>query len=355
MREVVQNGEKVTDPHLDLTVEEGIWGIAPFITHLAKVKEKEYYLNPKLKLQTQTLFQMDFPDILMVPGIWADFGSVVEPSAFGCEVVWFDRDAPYIKPALDDVKDITKLKLPDPQKSGLMPKALEQYTYIWAHVDKKLVSNYGYLDGLAFCVGPVETAALILGYDKFLLLLYDNPDLAHKLLDLVTEGIMNWLKAQQRMNGKIKRLFVADHMPTQVSSSHFEEFCLPYFRRIFQEFPQAVKLYHNEGNVSHILTKIPQIEANIFHFGIATKLNKTSPSIEDLKQAKKKIGKQICLMGNLDPLKELLNVDPEKVSALCRERIRYGAPCGGYLLSSAGGMAPGTPRRNIQAMLEATK
>jgi len=354
MRRVIQNFQDTLAHKQPKQVPVVVWGSAPFLTRMAGIKEKEYYLNPQLKVQVQISFQRDFPDILMFPGIWADFGSVVEPSAFGCEVVWFEQDAPYVKPAVENVKDIAKLKLPDPEKSGLMPKALEQYTYMWDHVDKELIRDYGYLDGVAYCLGPIETSALIMGYDKFFIQLYDNPDLIHKLLNLVTEGLLIWLKAQQEINGEIKRLFVGDHMPTQLSSSHFEEFCLPYLSKIYQNFPRAVKLYHNEGNVSHILTRIPEIGADIFHFGIATKFNKVSPSLEDLKRAKRKIGEKICLMGNLDPLGELLNVDSEKVLALCKERIRYGAHGGGYFLSSGGGMAPGTPKENIQAMVEAT-
>lgn len=353
MKDVVKNFQDTIASKKPRQVPVLVWANAPFITHMFRVKEKDYYFNPQLQLQVQASFQKSFPDILVFPGIFADFGSVVEPSAFGCEVVWFERDAPYVRPAVRNIKDLTKMRLPDPEKSGLMPKALEYDTYMWEHIDKDLIRDYGHLDGFAMTQGPLETSALIMGYDTFLIQLYDNPDVIHELLNLVTEGLVNWLRAQQKINGEIKRLIVCDHMPTQFSSAHFEEFFLPYLRKIYQTFPRAVKLYHNEGNVSHVLTRIPEIGADLFHFGCTTKFNRVSPSLEDLKHAKHAIGDRICLMGNLDPLHELLHMDATRVLALGKERIKYGAPGGRYILCNAAGLIPGTPRENIQAMSNA--
>ena len=95
--------------------------------------------------------------------------------------------------------------------------------------------------------------------------------------------------------------------------------------------------------------------ATVFHFGVSTKLNKVTPQLEDLKLAKKVIGNELCLMGNLDPVKELLPNNTPDILKLSLERLQWGAPGGGYLLSSGGGMAPGTSCQTIETMLQATR
>ena len=319
------------------------WNTSPFVCSLFDVKVKDYHLDPQLKLKTQLALQKEYPQVMLLPGIYPEFGTVVEASSFGCEVVWFENDAPYVKPAIKNLQDVVHLKPPNPQKDGLMPRVLEEYRYFWNSLDKRYIDNYGHLDGVAFSMGPTETAALIVGYDLFLLSLYDHPRLIHKLLNVLTDSIIVWLKTQEQVNGRLKRLFIGDHMPTQVSRSHFEEFCFPYLSKVFKEFPYAIKLYHNEGSISHVLGRIADLGADIFHFGV------------DISEAKRMIGYRVCLMGNLDPVNLLLKGTPQEVLAECKRCISIAALGGGYLLSSAGGLAPGTPRENLKAMIDSVK
>ena len=67
-----------------------IWNTAPFLNVLGGVELKDYYMSAEKKLQVQLDFQDQFPDFFCFPGIWADFGALCEPSAFGCEIFWPD-------------------------------------------------------------------------------------------------------------------------------------------------------------------------------------------------------------------------------------------------------------------------
>ena len=88
------------------------------------------------------------------------------------------------------------------------------------------------------------------------------------------------------------------------------------------------------------MERIPEFGADVFHFGT------------EIAETKKRIGKQLCLMGNLDPLEVMLRGGVETVRQTARSALKIGAQGGGFLLSTAGGMAPGTPRENIQAAIE---
>jgi uroporphyrinogen decarboxylase len=173
--------------------------------------------------------------------------------------------------------------------------------------------------------------------------LIDRPDLVHKLLDIVTEKQIEWLTYLEKRIGKLKRIFLADHFPTQISADHFEEFFFPYINRIFKEFPYAINLWHNEGQVKHIVHRIPDLGCRVFHFGT------------DVAFTKQLIGDKVCLMGNLDPVRLMQFETSEHVYKECIRVLAAGAPNGGFILCAAGGFGVDTPDDNVQAMLRSVK
>ncbi len=317
-----------------------IWNTAPIVISLLGIKHRQFYFDAALKLRTQLEIQNTFSDALLLPGAWPDFGVAVEPSFFGCDIEWPENDPPWVKSRITNVKEILHMTAVDPEKAGLGPEMLKQYRFMWRNIDRGYIERYGYLDGLGYTLGPLDTAAEIMGYSSFLLELYDHPKLIHNLLEMITDCLIRWLKAQEKVNGTLKRVLIPEHIYTQLSPEHFEEFCFPYINRIFLEFPSAIRLYHNEGDVYHIMDRIPEFGADIFHFGT------------DIKETKERIGKKICLMGNLDPLEVMLNGTLETVKETAQTCLEIGAKDGGFLLSTAGGMAPGTPIENIYAVIK---
>lgn len=319
------------------------WDNAVPITRLAGIKAKDYYRDPVMKMAIQKKVLDEFPQIRWVPGFHADYGVVIEPSAFGCPIKWFEDDSPYAYPMLENLDQINHMHAPDPSKDGLMPEALDQYRYMWKNIDPHYIDEYGYLRGFALTLGPLETAASLRGYGKLMTDLYDNPQEIKQLLDIITEGLLRWLRAQQSVNGEISFLILVDHVPGNISLSLAQEFAFPYFKIIFDEFPKAIHLYHNEGHSDHYLSAIPEFGAHVFHCG---KVN--------LAKAKNQIGNRVCLMGNLDANEILLNGTPEEVKNISKEKLQIASHGGGYLLCTGGAMAPGTPKENIWAMVDAS-
>ncbi len=327
------------------TIPFVIWNTAPFCSSLAGVNQKDVYLDDALKLRVQLNLQRTFPDAMLFPGPFPDFGAALEPSMLGCEVIWPDNDAPYAKRRLKDISEVNGLTVPsDMVNAGLMPAMLRQYGHMWRSLPKEYVDDYGYLDGLGYALGPLETAALVLGYTDFLINLVYEPVLTHRLLEITCDTILGSLRLQQKINGPIKRLFLADHMAHQVSLSMFEEFCFPYYRMIFGEFSNAeVRLYHNEGNLEHIAGRIAGFGANIVHHGMP------------IKALKRMADGRVTMMGNVPTVETMLNGTEKQVYDAATQCLLDGATGGGFLLSTAGGMAPGTPAENVSAAIRATR
>ncbi|MGI6559572.1 MAG: uroporphyrinogen decarboxylase family protein [Limnochordia bacterium] len=304
----------------------------------------DYYQDVEIKLRSQ-LFPLDrFDDCLIIPGVWPDYGVALEASAFGSPVRWSDDNPPQAMPYMDQIADFRKMKPIDPKEDGLMPQALREYRYMLANLDRGYVERIGYLDGCAVTTGPLEVAAAMAGHTKLYVAFYDDVQLVHAFLEFITDGIISYLKALERVAGELKLVTMIEHVPGQISPEHFNEYAVPYISRIFREFPGAIKLYHNEDNLSHILGDLPKLGADIWHFGDV-----------DPAQAKAAVGSALTLLGNLHPLRVLLEGTPDQVNAKAKECIASLAPGGGFVLCSGGGLAPGTPLDNVAAMITAAR
>jgi uroporphyrinogen-III decarboxylase len=189
-------------------VPVAIFNLAPFTTSFTGTDVKSYYMDPALKMKAQLKLNEMLPEIIMIPALWADFGPVVECSAFGGEILWFEDQPPFLKRAIDTYEEINRIKPINPEKDGLMPLALDQYRYMWDHIDPRKVDEYGCLDGVAVTMGPIETAGLLIDFQNFFLGIYDAPDQIKKLIEIVTDSILLWIQAQEKVNGRLKQLIL---------------------------------------------------------------------------------------------------------------------------------------------------
>jgi uroporphyrinogen decarboxylase len=324
-----------------------------YICWRSGVNVSDYLYDPRLKLQVQCSFQDEHPDLLLVPGIYPDFGcGVVEPSAFGCRLVQREDNplspepvcpqALRAEPGARGAQEMLALRSPDPQKDGLLPRVLEQYRYYWRHLDKHYIDEYGYLDGFAFAMGPVETAALVIGYENFLLGLHDFPRQIHELLLRMTDFSISWLKTQENLNGRLKRIYLFDHLPARIGPEQFEEFVFPYLYRVCAQFAYAVKIFHIcEKRIAHVLQRLADLGIDVLYFAA------------DIAEVKKAIGARVCLMGNLSPIELILPGDPVQIAEEARRCIAIAREQdGGYILAPSGAFIPGTPVQNIRALFQ---
>jgi uroporphyrinogen-III decarboxylase len=319
-----------------------IWNTAPFLNALAKVDLKTYYHDSQTKLEVQLEFQEAFPDVLCLPGIWADFGALAEPSAFGCRIDWPDRGMPMAQPVFRTRQEILRARPPDPSRDGLLPEALADYRCFWDNLDERYMGEYGYLEGVAASFGPMELAAVLMGHASFFKHLIFDPGLIQGLLKITTEFVISWLEAQEEVNGPLKRIALADHLPGQISPDHFQEFWRPSFKQVVIHWPEAIILYHNEYPVPYAQA-LAGLGIDIFHFG---------GPVGPLKTA---LGGEMTLMGNLDPVGLLLSSTPEEVFEEAGRVLEKGQVGGRFLLSSGGGLAPETPFENVAAMVKAAE
>lgn len=298
---------------------------------------KEYIFDYRKKLNAQIKLHEKFPECAFVPSIYPDFGIVSEVSAFGAEIVYYEKAPPMSHPIINKVEQIDDLEVPDPYKDGLLPKVLEAYKYLIENAP----SQYQ-VDPTAIR-GPMDLATAIRGVAPFLLDMFRNPEYVHKLMDITTETEINFMKAMDEVSGGSEIIFMCDDIPGLISPKFFSEFALPYMKKIFESFNNKIRFYHNCKGSMHILEQLTETGFQVFNFSFENDLEKT----------KKRIGKKVTLMGNVEPIGKFRTANPEEIEDICKHQIAIAAPGGAYALS-VGGAVYG-PDSSMQAMSNAAK
>jgi hypothetical protein len=195
------------------------------------------------------------------------------PSAFGCEVIWWENDLPAVRPAMADDPEAV-YDLPSPTISdGVLGRVLD-YTRYFA---EKTAGRYPIR--VADIQGPLDSAALIFGHNNFLMALYTHPKEVHYLLRQITELTIAFVQAQREIALSCGAEFVPslfqpwlpDGMGISVSNDEcvmisadmHDEFNVPYLNQLSEafggiyvhscgkwihQFPSLAKVHHLRGH-----------------------------------------------------------------------------------------------------------
>jgi methanogenic corrinoid protein MtbC1 len=103
---------------------------------------------------------------------------------------------------------------------------------------------------------------------------------------------------------------------------------------------------HSDGDCTEVMDDL--IECGFHGF------NPIQPNAMDIVEVKKKWGKKLCLIGNINLDSTLTLGKPEDVRAEVYERIRMIAPGGGYMVASSNSITDYVPVKNMRALIDAT-
>jgi uroporphyrinogen decarboxylase len=174
----------------------------------------------------------------------------------------------------------------------------------------------------------------------------EDPAGVHRLLAYVTEGIIEWLKAQAEVIGpSVEGIFLLDDIVGFVSRDFYRKFAHPYLKQICDAFPNEwVKVYHNDASITQFLEELPDTGFDVLNF--THKL--------DIGEVARRTGGRLCLMGNVAPLDLGVRGTPEQVRAAALEVLRK-TDGRNLILSLGGGVSPGMPKANIEALMAAAR
>jgi uroporphyrinogen-III decarboxylase len=223
----------------------------------------EKYLAAQLEeIEGQSAFRGDF-----VPALSPALGVVAVPSAFGCEVMWWEQDFPSVKPiGGGDPASLLELEKPSVE-AGELGRVLDYTRYFIEATGGRYPIRMGDIQG------PLDGAALVFGHTEFLSALRTHPQEARRLMDLVTEVSIDFVRAQRKLVTEagaefVPSLFqpwmpdglgvsVSNDAAVMISAEMHDEFCLPCLDRMSEAFGGI--FIHSCGNWSHLAASLAKV------------------------------------------------------------------------------------------------
>lgn len=193
----------------------------------------------------------------------------------------------------------------------------------------------------------------LLNYEYALMAILDDPGKAKACLERLTEGAIDLAKKQARQGVDAVLISSAFAGAGLISKQHYQEFVLPYEKKIIEEVKKeySIPVYtHTCGSIGDRLDLMIATGTD----GIDT-LDPPPLGTVELEEAKKILSGKTFIKGNIDPVNTLLNGSLDQIEEDVKWRIGVGKPGGGYILSSACSVAPSTPPENIELLSRLTE
>ncbi len=297
-----------------------------------------YISNDRHWLDANTRLVETFPDVLFIPGFWAEYGMCTEPAAFGVTCVWLEEGFPFPKKRFADVSELLRVEKPDCRTEGFCPFAIARYQRC-----RHAIQGRGHKIRFAVSRGPMNLATFLLGQTEAILALKTDPEAMHRFLRIITEYLIDWLRYQVEVSPTIDGLLILDDMIGFLGEKDFREFVLPYFSQIAGCLDVRVKAIHNDCEGLITGRHLRQMGFNLYNFSF-------NHSISEMRQA---AGEGVVLLGNIPPRDVLAFGTPEPVQRAVGDSLIGLDDRRWLILSCGGGMPQGVPTANIHAFCEA--
>lgn len=237
----------------------------------------------------------------------------------GGDMVYPEDSTPYLaKPLVRSENDFRNLKSPDASnpRSRMADRTLAVREMVNGVGDECLV--LGWVDM------PFAEACSVCGVAQFMMMMVHQPELAHELLDFLTDIVVEFSLMQVEAGAPM--IGAGDAAASLISAKMFREFALPYEQRVCAAIHTAgalVKL-HICGKTGHLLNDMVQSGADLFNVDHLVDLLAA-------RQVYEKAGK--CFKGNLNPVADMVQATSETCQRKALDCLRL-AQGSRYMLSA---------------------
>jgi uroporphyrinogen decarboxylase len=293
--------------------------------------------NPALAcevtLQPLSRYNLDaailFSDILTVP------------DAMGLGLYFTEGEGPKFERPLREEWAIRDLTVPDPYN---------QLRYVMDGVAEIRRALGNSVPLIGFSGSPYTLACYMVegasssDYRRVKTMIYDRPDLMHRILAVTADAVTAYLNAQIESGAQAVMIF--DSWGGALSAAAYQEFSLSYMKRIVAGL---IKTHDGERIPSIVFTKGGGLWLeSIADIGCdAIGLDWTI----DIGEARRRVGDRVALQGNLDP--NVLFASPERIAGEAKKVLdSFGPGDTGHVFNLGHGISQYTPPDHVTALVE---
>ena len=206
-----------------------------------------------------------------------------------------------------------------------------------------------WIAGVTVCT-IFETAWALRGFEKMLMDLALNPDLAECILDIPYSYHLTAAKKLVQMG--VDMIWIGDDVGAQnamlISPQQWRKIFKPKMANFIQTLknikPGLKVAYHSDGNIHPIIGDLIEIGLDI--------LNPVQPASMNPARIKKEFGDKLSFWGTIDEQHTLPFGSPADVQKEVKQRIETVGKNGGFIISPAHHVQLDTPLENFWAMVK---
>lgn len=255
--------------------------------------------------------------------IYNFFYAPLEVEAFGGEILYQDEGpANSGFPIIQNFEDIKKLEVPDIKETSCLQKVLKS-----AHTLKEKLGDQVPIIGVV--MSPFSLPVMQMGFDKYIELVYERPDLFNHLMKINEEFCVKWANAQLEAGTTAICYFDPVSSTTITTKEMYLKTGFEVARRTIAQIKGPTATHMASGRCLPITDDIARTGTAIV--GVSAE--------EDLEQLKTSCRNKLTVMGNLNGI-EMRRWTPEIAEKNVRRIIAQAGAGGGFILSDNHGEIP---------------
>jgi len=266
--------------------------------------------------------------------IFADILLIIEP--MGLDLEFSKGEGPVIHNPVRSGLDINRLReVEDVGALDFVFEAIRQ-TRLGLRADLPLIGFSGAPFTLASYV--VEGGASK-NYVHTKTLMYNDSGAWHAMMSLISRALVQYLNAQIDAGAQAVQLF--DSWVGALSPADYREYVLPHTRSVIEGINPGTPVIHFGTGTAALLELMREAGGQVIGVDWRVRLD----------EAWKRVGHDVGIMGNLDPVS--LFARPEHLHAEARRILEQADGRPGHIFNLGHGILPETPVDNVIALIDA--
>lgn len=261
----------------------------------------------------------------------------VEADTLGVEINFPENDNPAVKVhPVNDFSDFENIKRNWNGISGRMK--------VFIGVMEKMAKEFpSTVKKIGYVIGPMTLVGELMGVDQACLATVEKPDLISKLLEFSIEVISEYSNAL--FDAGADALAVLEPTAVLLSPRSYKKNSLKPFKELMNKVENKPLILHICGDTNHLIKEM--CETGTIGLSLDAPM--------DFPKLAKQVPEDIYLIGNVDPVRVLLNGNPEDVEIETRELVKKMKGIDNFILSTGCDIALGTPLENIEVFMKVAR
>jgi uroporphyrinogen decarboxylase len=265
--------------------------------------------------------------------IFADILLILEP--MGVELEFAEGEGPVIHNPVRKAQDVERLReVEDANALDFVYEAIRQ-TRQALKPDIPLIG---------FCGAPFTLASYLIegggskNYVHTKRLMYDDAGAWHAMMSLIARALATYLNAQIEAGAQAVQLF--DSWVGCLSPDDYREFVLPHTREVIRGVRAGVPVIHFGTGTAALLELMHEAGGDVLGLDWRVRLD----------DGWRRVGHDVAVMGNLDPVALFANQDLLRAHA--KRILDQAGSRAGHIFNLGHGILPQTPVENVIALVD---